>query len=102
MGSALFDLQYQNDPSGMGGNIFRREWFRTVDALPAAGMRRVGVDLAASSSERSDYTAAVEWLEDADHNLYLAGAWRDRLDEGHRTWLTGVDDTGQIASDLRE
>src|ERR1035437_4376238 len=28
MGSALFNLQYQNDPSGMGGNVIRREWFR--------------------------------------------------------------------------
>src|SRR5664280_472227 len=91
MGSAKFDLQYQNDPSGMGGNIFKREWFRSVEAVPA-GARRVGVDLAASTKERSDYTAAVEVLEDAEHNLYVIGAWRARLEGSHRAWLTGLDE----------
>jgi phage terminase large subunit-like protein len=89
LGSAIFDLQYQNDPSGMGGNIFKREWFRYVTALPA-GSRRVGMDLAAGTKERSDYTAAVEWWEDAELNLYLVGSFRERLDEGHRVWLTGM------------
>ena len=74
LGSAIFNLQYQNDPSGMGGNIFRREWFRYVDEVPA-GARRGGVDLNASSSERADYTAAVEWVEDDKHNLYMVGAY---------------------------
>jgi len=91
MGSAMFDLQYQNDPSGMGGNIFRREWFHSVDRVPQ-GVRRVGVDLAASTKERSDYTAAVEVLEDAEHNLYVIGAWRARLEGSHRAWLTGLDE----------
>ena len=92
-GSAVFDLQYQNDPSGMDGNIIRRDWFRYVNAVPA-GARSVGIDLAASSKERSDYTAAVEWVTDSDGNLYLVGAWRERLDEGHRAWVTGLDDAG--------
>jgi phage terminase large subunit-like protein len=95
MGSALFNLQYQNDPSGMGGNVIRREWFRYVERLPERGMRRVGLDLNAAATERSDYTAAVEWWEDADHNLYLAGTWRERLAEGHRAWLTGRTDSGE-------
>ncbi|MGD0862348.1 MAG: hypothetical protein ABSA21_06245 [Candidatus Limnocylindrales bacterium] len=98
MGSALFNLQYQNDPSGMGGNVVRREWFRYVDRLPERGTRRVGVDLNAAASERSDYTAAVEWWEDPDHNLYLAGAWRERLSEGHRAWLTGRTEPAQAGA----
>lgn len=89
LGSAIFDLQYQNDPSGMGGNIFNRKWFQYVTTLPP-GSRRVGMDLAASTKERSDYTAAVEWWEDAELNLYLVGSFRARLDEGHRVWLTGL------------
>src|SRR5665811_970228 len=93
MGGALFDLQYQNDPTGMGGNIIRRDWFQYVNHVPA-GARSLGIDLAASSKERSDYTAAVEWVTDGDGNLYLVGAWRERLDEGHRGWVTGVDDAG--------
>lgn len=92
MGTLLFNLQFQNDPEGMGGNIFPREWFRYVDEVPA-GARRAGMDLNASSSERADYTALVEWVEDAGHNLYLVGAWRKQLDEGHRRWLTGRTDS---------
>ena len=91
MGTPLFNLQFQNDPSGMGGNIIRREWFRYVDAVPA-GARRVGMDLNASSSTRADYTAVVEWVEDAAHNLYFVGAWRKQLAEGHGAWLTGRTD----------
>jgi predicted phage terminase large subunit-like protein len=93
MGSALFDLQYQNDPTGMGGNIFRRDWFHSVDRVPD-GARRVGVDLAITANERSDYTAAVEVLEDDEHNLYVVGAWNARLEEGHCGWLTGLDGAG--------
>jgi hypothetical protein len=94
LGSAIFDLQYQNDPAGMGGNIFKREWFSWVDAVPA-GARRVGLDLAASKSERSDYAAAVEVVEDlAENALYFVGAFAARLDEGHRRWLTGRDEEG--------
>jgi|GEM_PF-819528 hypothetical protein len=89
LGTAIYNLQYQNDPSGMGGNIFKRDWFQYVDHVPD-GARSLGMDLAASSKERSDYTAVTEWVEDSDHNLYLVGAWRKRLDEGHRGWLTGV------------
>jgi predicted phage terminase large subunit-like protein len=93
LGSARFDLQYQNDPSGLGGNIFKREWFKYVDHVPA-GARRVGFDLAITANQRSDYTAAVEVLEDNDRNIYIVGAWHERLEEGHRQWLTGVDDGG--------
>src|SRR5450759_5698601 len=96
LSSAIFDLQYQNDPRGMGGNIVRREWFTTIaaDQVPRSA-HRVGVDLAASTGERADYTAAVEWAEDAEHNLYLFGAWRARLDGGHRAWLTGFGTDGR-------
>ena len=93
LGSAVFNLQYQNDPSGMGGNIIRREWFKYVDHVPD-GTRRVGVDLAITANQRSDYTAAVEVLEDHEHNLYVVGAWHERIEEGHRPWLTGLDDAG--------
>jgi hypothetical protein len=92
MGTPRFNLQFQNDPSGMGGNIFRRDWFQYVNEVPA-GARRVGMDLNASSSTRADYTGVVEWVEDADHNLYFVGAWRKQLNEGHRAWLTGRTDS---------
>ena len=93
MGGALFDLQYQNDPTGMGGNIFRRDWFHPVERIPT-GARRVGVDLAITANQRSDYTSAVEVVEDDAHNLYVVGVWRERLEESHGPWLTGLDAAG--------
>jgi len=98
LGTPIFMLQYQNDVTSMGGNIFRYEWFQYVDQVPQ-GARRVGVDLAASASERSDYTAAVEIIEDKDYNLYIVGAYRSRMQEGHRQWLTGISKTGSLVDD---
>jgi hypothetical protein len=95
LGTPIFMLQFQNDVTSMGGNIFRYDYFQRIDRVPE-GARRIGVDLASSSSERSDYTAAVEVLEDSEHNLYIVGAWRARLQEGHRAWLTGVNNDGSI------
>jgi hypothetical protein len=92
MGSPLFNLQYQNDPEGSGGNLFRRAWFQYVDTVPD-GVRRAGLDLNASTSDRADYTALVEVVEDAAHNLYIVGAWRERRSDGHRAWLTGRTDS---------
>lgn len=92
MGTPLFNLQFLNNPSGMGGNIFRRDWFCYFDEVPP-GAQRVGMDLNASSSTRADYTAVGEWMEDADHNLYFVGAWRRQLAEGDRRWRTGRTDS---------
>ena len=100
LGSAIFDLQMQNDPSGMGGNVFKRDWFDWVDSVPE-GARRMGVDLAVSKGERSDYTAAVEVVEGVDHDLYIVGAFQARLDEGHRRWLTGVGRRRRLRRDRR-
>ncbi len=92
LGSALFAAQYMNDPSALGGEVFRREWFTTIEVVPAGISRRVGVDLAASLAERADYTAVVEVVETADHTLVMVGVWRERLADGHRAWLTGLAD----------
>ena len=86
----------------------QREWAETSSSAtgshgstpcpPVPGAS--GVDLASSKSERSDYTAAVEVVEDvADDTLYFVGAFAARLDEGHRRWLTGQDDDGTLRRD---
>lgn len=98
LGTPIFMLQFQNDVTSMGGNIFRYDSFRYVDKVPD-GAHRIGVDLASSASERSDYTTAVEVVEDADHNLYVIGAWKARLAEGHKKWLTGIDNNGELCED---
>lgn len=97
LGTPIFNLQYQNDVTAMGGNIFRYDWIKHVDEIPQ-GARRIGVDLASSERERSDYTAAVEILEDDDHNMYVVGAYRTRIQQGHRQWLTGIESDGSITA----
>ena len=37
-------------------------------------------------------------MEDAAHNLYVVGAWREQLAYGHRAWLTGRTDAMEPAS----
>lgn len=98
LGTPIFMLQFQNDVTSMGGNIFRYDKFQYVDRVPQ-GARRVGIDLASSASERSDYTSCVEVVEDENHNLYVIGAWRARLAEGHRDWLTGVSRDGSLVAE---
>ena len=98
LGTPIFMLQFQNDVTSMGGNIFRYEKFQHIDKAPD-GARRVGIDLASSASERSDYTTCVEVIEDSNHNLYITGAWKARLAEGHRDWLTGVDRAGNLCNE---
>jgi len=80
LGGPIFSLQFQNDVTQMGGNIFRHDWLQHVDKIPH-GSRRIGVDLAASASERSDYTAAVEVVEDTSGNLYVVGAYGGLLND---------------------
>lgn len=72
----------------ISGDIFRSEWFKTA-ALPPDVIitRRVGVDLASSTKTHADFTAVVEVAEDHEMNLYVVGAWRAKIDYGHRQWL---------------
>src|ERR1019366_785288 len=51
-----------------------------------------GMDPAASSKETSDFNALGEMAEDRDGNLYVCGSYADRLEAGHRQWLTGMRD----------
>jgi len=80
-GSIIFNAQYQNDVRAMKGALFKPEWIQTYDALSpnrdyAAYM---GMDLAISKSETSDYTAIVTVLIDKEGFIFVAGASRARL-----------------------
>lgn len=47
-----------------GGSVFREEWFRSVDVMAPANMRRVRYwDLAGSKRRRSDWTAGVKMAD---------------------------------------
>ena len=90
MGSAMFACSYLNDISGlMAGNIFRRDWFQYYDGPPPPNtVWTMGVDLASSDRERADYTARVVIAEDDVGNVYVHSVHRDKIETGHRGFVT--------------
>lgn len=93
LGEAIFSLQYGNDPSGMGGFVFKREHFTYVTQVSLDELRsiNVGLDLASSEKQLADETAAVAVGEYPDGRLVVLDWWAARLSHGHREWLLGVE-----------
>ena len=96
LGAAIYGLQYDNDPTGMGGHVFLSEHRQYVAAaqLPPLVQLRAGLDLAISEKQSADETACVLVGETADHRLYVLESWSERLTHGHRDWLLGVKSDG--------
>lgn len=85
--SGVFRSRYvEGEWVSISGDIFRSGWFQRINMAPLNGIRRVGVDLNASIKTHADFTAVVETVTD-EHIIYVVGAWRARLDHGHREWL---------------
>lgn len=52
--------QLQQRPTQRGGGLFKKEWFRVVDVLPARPIRWVrGWDLAGTAKKKSPYTCGL-------------------------------------------
>jgi hypothetical protein len=102
LGEAVYALQYDNDPTGMGGHVLRAEWRKHVAKPPPLSQIRAGVDLAISERESADETACVVVGETADHQLVVLDAWSARLTHGHRDWLLGVESDGTKLKQTRE
>jgi predicted phage terminase large subunit-like protein len=62
LGSYGFAALYQQRPAPREGGMFKRHWFRIVDAAPAEGDRARGWDLAGTSGG-GDFTAGVRLLK---------------------------------------
>lgn len=65
--------QLQQRPSPQGGSIFKRSWFKFVDAVPqAVGIRRVRAWDTAATEKGGDYTAGVRLAHnDAEGTTYI-------------------------------
>jgi len=59
MGTALYLAQYENNPQALKGSMFRREWFEIVEDYPHDLKKARYWDLAATTSNTSDYTAGA-------------------------------------------
>lgn len=70
-GSVLFEREKQNDPSGMKGRFFNKEWLQYYKEIPQLRMIIQGVDLAISEDPDSDFFVIATIGLDLKNNIYL-------------------------------
>ena len=76
MGSYASAGQLQQRPAPRGGGMFKREWFLTVDAVPANCKWVRGWDLAATAEATAAWTAGVLIGRAPDGVFYIKDATR--------------------------
>ena len=78
MGTYSFEALYQQRPRPAEGALFKRPWFKVVDAAPD-GLSWVRYwDLAASTRESADFTASAALAMGEDGTLYIRDMIRGR------------------------
>lgn len=75
----VFSSQYQQEPTPLGGDLIRGEWFPRYRAIPRIKWRAIYVDTAQKTKERNDYSVLTCVGLGVDNNLYvldvLRGKW---------------------------
>lgn len=82
LGSHAFSAQYQQQPIPADGDMIKRDWFKWYDDQPEVTPQSQIVqswDIAASRSERSDWSVCTTWMI-LNKDYYLLDVWRDRLE----------------------
>ncbi len=82
IGSANFSAQYQQQPIPEAGNLVKRAWFGYYDGLLSTtrgGKIVQSWDMAAKSTELSDYSVCTTWWVN-DQKAYLLNVFRQRLE----------------------
>ena len=81
LGSYSFAALYQQNPVPLDGGIFKRAWFaRVIDKAPEDLRWFRGYDLAVSIATTADYSASVRCAIDKQGNIYVADAFRARIE----------------------
>lgn len=81
LGSYSFAALYQQNPVPLDGGIFKRSWFTRVAEIAPDGLKWFrGYDLAVSTNTTADYTASVRCAVDNRGNIYIADAFRSRIE----------------------
>jgi predicted phage terminase large subunit-like protein len=81
LGSYSFAALYQQNPVPLDGGIFKRSWFTHVVDKAPDGLRWFrGYDLAVSTKTTADFTASIRCAVDKLGNIYIADAFRARLE----------------------
>ena len=85
-GSVRFNLVYQGNPSGLQGDVFKREWLRyygpgePTEGLPDGCMFFQAVDVAVSKKDSADYFVIMTVALDQLGNIYIVDIYRDRIE----------------------
>lgn len=71
--------QLQQRPAPLEGNLFKRQWFKIIDALPADRIKPVRSWDGAATEDDGDYTVGVKMSTDKEHRVYIEDVIRVRL-----------------------
>ncbi len=80
--SLRFSAQYQQRPVPLGGNLVKRDWFKTYDTPPDLGQGSRIVqswDVATTVSDTNNWSVCTTWLI-KQKTFYLLDVWRGRLE----------------------
>ena len=80
MGTAFYNSQYLNDPSGLEGQKFKRDWLKFYQTEPKTLYVYQGVDLAISKTDQGAYFAMVTIGIPPEGDIYVLNVVRERLD----------------------
>ena len=77
-GSRAWNALYQGHPTGLEGNLIKREWWNYYDTLPEIAEWVMSVDAAFKDGEDNDFVAIQVWGK-TDANIYLIDAVKKHL-----------------------
>ena len=79
MGTLYWNMQYQNDPSGLKGRLCEHDWFQWYQEIPWGLKYYMGVDLMSSKSEEAHYFVICTIGIDKLGNIYIVDLFRRQL-----------------------
>lgn len=71
VGTRIWEALYQQNPTALGGNIFKGEWFHKYEVLPPIRYRKIFADTAQKIKEHNDYSVLQCWGLGSDGKAYL-------------------------------
>ena len=77
-GSRAWNALYQGHPTGLEGNLIKREWWQYYDELPEIAEWVMSVDAAFKDGEDNDFVAIQVWGK-TEANIYLVDAVKKHL-----------------------
>ncbi|MGA9018130.1 MAG: phage terminase large subunit [Candidatus Cybelea sp.] len=80
MGPRAFECAFLGNPTPLEGNLFRVDWFPRYDQAPTEFEKIVvGLDSAAKTGIRNDYSALVK-IGVTQNAFYVLDVWRDKVE----------------------